>query len=179
VETLRSLRHVIARIRKPGSARRAPVAMAIRVVATSGVLISALALVGAGAAEAATGGHAATRTHAVSRTHAATRTRAASRNHGTSRSGPGAQSVAVGPRAKANGGGTKQCRASRPAPSRRGPGPWLYVASARGPWLFTTNTADAASAAGATRGPWLFIASATRGPWLFADPVCAAGASRG
>jgi hypothetical protein len=59
METLRSLRHVTARAPKPGSSSRTPVTTAARVLATSGVLISALVLVGAGAAEAATGGHSA------------------------------------------------------------------------------------------------------------------------
>ena len=53
METLRSLRQVNGRTRTPGGARRAPVTTAVRVLATSGVLISALALAGASAAEAA------------------------------------------------------------------------------------------------------------------------------
>jgi hypothetical protein len=149
METLRSLRHVIARIRKPGSARRAPVTTAVRVVATCGVLISALALVGVGAAEAATVGH------------------TSSRSHTSSGNGPSAQSVAVGHGAKAHAGGAKQCTVTKPVVRPR---PWMYVISTKGPWMFTAN---------AVHGPWMFIASATKGPWMFGTPAsgsaCAAG----
>lgn len=146
METLRSLRHVIARIRKPGSARRAPVRAVVRVVVTSGVLISALALVGVGAAEAATGGHAG---HTASHTHTSS-----------------AQSVAVGHGAKAHAPGTTKTRAvnCKATVSGSRTGPWMFVTSVKGgPWMFTAN---------AVKGPWMFVTS-VKGPWMFASPACA------
>ncbi len=143
METLRSLRHVIARIRKPGSARRAPVATAVRVLATGGVLIPALALVGVGAAEAVTVGHTATRSHTAS-----------------------AQSTAVGQAAQAHSGGATRCKVTGPGVVRSGPrmytssakglwmltssathGPWMWITSVKGPWMWATR----ACATGARR----------------------------
>lgn len=165
METLRSLRHVIARIRKPGSARRAPVAMAIRAVATSGVLISALALVGAGAAEAATIGHAGSRSH-TSSTHA-----------------PSAQSEAAGHGAKARVTGTKHCPATKPVVHPR---PWLYVISVtKGPWMFTANAVHGpwmfTASTGAAKGPWMFTATANavKGPWMFSSPASGTACTTG
>ena len=112
METLRSLRPVITRIRKPGSARRAPAATAVRVVATSGVLISALALAGAGAAEAATGS-----SHAVSGSHAS------------------AHSKKAGHSAKAHADAANRREATK-SPTVR-PGPWIYdIFVAKGPFLW-------------------------------------------
>jgi hypothetical protein len=134
METLRSLRHVIARIRKPGSARRAPVATAVRVLATCGVMIPALALVGVGAAEAATVGHTATRSHTAS-----------------------AQSTAVSHTAKVQS--TARCKVTRPGVVRPGPrmatssvkGPWMFTSNAtRGPWMWVTSV----------RGPWMWTSPA-------------------
>jgi hypothetical protein len=111
METLRSLRHAITRIRKPGSARPAPVAMAVRVLATSGVLISALALVGVGAAQAATGSHPSSGSHAS------------------------AQSKKAGHSAKTHADAANRRKATK-SPTVR-PGPWVYeVFNAKGPFLW-------------------------------------------
>jgi hypothetical protein len=111
METLRSLRHVDTRTPKPGSARRAPVGMAVRVLATSGVLISALALVGVGAAEAATGGQASSGNHASA--------------HSTKANHSAKVHAAEANRRKETG-----------TPTRR-PGPFIYdVITAKGPWLW-------------------------------------------
>lgn len=120
METLRSLRHVFTRMRKPGSARRAPVATAVRVLATSGVLISALALVGVGAAEAATGGHASSGSHATTHVTKAHHAKAhGAKTHGAKTHAPGAN-----------------LRKVAGSPTVR-PGPWLYaVFGAKGPWLY-------------------------------------------
>ncbi len=128
METLRSLRHVIARIRKPGSARRAPVTTVVRVVATSGVLISALALVGVGAAQAATGSHTA---QSVAVGHSV-------RAHSTGAKQCGST-------------GTRAARGpwlftSNAVTTARGP--WLFITTIKGPWLYA-QTPQA-------RGPWLF-----------------------
>jgi len=106
----------MTRIRKPGSARRAPVATAVRVLATSGVLISALALVGVGTAQAATGGHAARGSHTS------------------------AQSKKAGHAAKIRAAEIRAAEANRrkaPKLATPRPGPWEnYIISAKGPWLW-------------------------------------------
>jgi hypothetical protein len=111
METLRSLRHVDTRTPKPGSARRVPVPMAVRVLATSGVLISALALVGVGAAEAATSGHVSSDSHAS------------------------AQAAKAGHSAKAHADAAKRGKATGSLQARNGS--WLYeVMTAKGPFLW-------------------------------------------
>jgi hypothetical protein len=112
METLRSLRHAITRIRKPGSARPVPVAMAVRVLATSGVLISALALVGVGAADAATGGHASTDSHAS------------------------AHSKKAGHKAKAPTGTANRNKAEAAKLPTVQPRRWMTVPAAKGPYLW-------------------------------------------
>jgi hypothetical protein len=130
METLRSLRPVTAQTRKPGSARRAPVPTAVRVLATCGVLIPALALAGAGAAEAATVAHA------------------------SSGSDNSAQSMKAGHSAKTHSTAATRCRATDSPAAKTGrwmlvmpaKGPWMLdVPATRGPWMFITSR----------KGPWM------------------------
>jgi hypothetical protein len=111
METLRSLRHGTTQASKPGSASRAPVTTAARVLATSGVLISALALVGVGAAQAATTGHVSSESHAS------------------------AQAAKAGHRAKAHASTADRSKATGSLQVRNGT--WIYeVMTAKGPFLW-------------------------------------------
>jgi hypothetical protein len=138
METLRSLRHVTTRIPKPGSARRAPVTTTVRVLATCGVLVPALALAGIGAAEAATVVHASSGSHTS------------------------AQSMKPGHSAKTHSSAATRCRATdSPAASSATRGPWMLVIYAKGPWMLDVPaTRGPWMLTTSAKGPWMLSSPA-------------------